>query len=486
MQETITIEKINEVHIKVNADPGIKMELSDLFTFEVAGYKFTPAYKSGFWDGKIRLFNSMTGIVYGGLKTNIINFAKRNNIKCIDETGDKVSSVYDKDFGYKLAKKFNTKFEPRDYQNEAIVKSLNHGRMLNISPTASGKSFIMYLLSRYYQSIGHKTLIIVPTIGLVTQMCSDFRDYSNGESLDILEIKAGVDKSIVSDYTVSTWQSITKMPKEWFSQFGVIMGDEAHLFKAKSLSGIMEKTTSTKYKFGFTGSLDDSKVHSLVLQGLFGEQNNVIRTSTLIENKTLAQLKVDALILKYSKDEIKTVGGKAYQDEVNWLISNEKRNKFIRNLAETREGNTLILFQHIEKHGKVLYDLIKKDTKKPLYYIDGSVSGEDRENIRLEVDQQDGSTLLASFGTTSTGINIVNIDNIIFALSTKSKIRVLQSIGRGLRKGRSNKITIYDIVDDLRKTKKSKPNYSLKHFKERIKMYTNEKFKFKMYDIPIK
>lgn len=480
----VKIEKIDNLYIRVHAEPSIKMELSEYFEFFVPGYKWMPAYKNRMWNGKVRLFNSMTGVVYAGLQNYIVKFCNERNYSV-----EVISSAYanreiNEDVGFQLALEYDTPFAPREYQNNAVFHSLKHDRALLLSPTASGKSFIIYLLSRYHVENQRKVLIIVPTISLVSQMASDFLDYNKERPLDIHKITAGVDKTVEADYTITTWQSIMKLGKDWYEKFDVVIGDEAHLFKAKSLTKILEKTPHIQYRYGFTGTLDDSLTHKLVLQGLFGNVYKVTETKKLIDEKTLADFTIKALVLSYSPESRKINKSKTYQEEIDWIVCNEARNKFIRNLAWSLKGNTLILFQYVEKHGKVLESLLKREGKT-LHFVHGGVNAEDREMVRHITERTDDNIILASYGVFSTGTNIKRLDNIIFSSPSKSKIRNLQSIGRVLRKGNGKeKATLYDIVDDLQY--KNRENFAIRHFKERVKIYSDEKFEFKIYNIDIK
>ena len=481
--ETIGIEKVDELYVRIDAEAGVRMELSEYFTFEVPGAKFMPAYKNKVWDGKIRLFNAMTGKVYAGLSPYIHTFAKSR-----DYDIELINDVYDvqtinEDAGYQLAKEFDSAFEPRDYQNDAIVHALTYNRSLLLSPTASGKSFIIYLLSRYHMQEGRKVLIVVPTTSLVSQMASDFVEYNKNRPLSIHKITGGVDKNIDADITVTTWQSIYKLRKDWFEKFDVVVGDEAHLFKAKSLTKVMEKTPGAKYRYGFTGTLDGTETHKLVLEGLFGKVYEVTKTAKLIEEKTLADFNIKAITLGYPQETRKQNKGDDYQTEIDWIVRNDARNKFIKNLAHSLKGNTLILFQFVEKHGKVLHPMLESD-KHQVHFVHGGVTADDREEIRHITEQTHNNIILASYGTFSTGINIKKLDNIIFASPSKSKIRNLQSIGRVLRKGNGKtKATLYDIVDDLQY--KSHQNFAVKHFMERVNIYTEEGFDFKIYNVDI-
>ena len=480
----VFVEQIDNVYVKVRAEPSIKMEMSEYFEFFVPGYKFMPSYKNKVWDGKIRLLNTMTGIIYAGLVPYIIKFCKDRDYSVEIDDNLLPTEDYMKNAGYDLAEEFDCAFPPRDYQNDAIAHALHSNRALFLSPTASGKSYIIYLLSRYHVEQGRKVLIVVPTTSLVSQMASDFVDYNKGRPLDIHKITGGVDKNVDSDYTVTTWQSIYKLRKDWYEKFDVVIGDEAHLFKAKSLTKVLEKTPHIKYRYGFTGTLDDSQTHKLVLEGLFGKTEQVTETKKLIDDGTLAEFAIKALVLSYPQELRQLNKNKTYQEEIDWIVKNESRNKFIRNLAWSLPGNTLILFQFVDKHGRVLEPLLEKEGKS-VHFIHGGVDTEIRESVRGIVESSGDNIILASYGTFSTGVNIKRLDNIIFASPSKSKIRNLQSIGRVLRKGNGkDKATLYDIVDDL--TWKSKENFAVKHFRERVNIYSDQGFDFKMYNIDIK
>lgn len=484
MLETLSVTKVDEVYMSIDCDGGSCWELQDYFTFSVPGMQFMPQVRNKMWDGKIRLFNPVTKRLYSGLLPHVEKFCRDRGYNLV------TSSDFDQDeFSIAEATKFsqsiNLPFEARDYQIEAFTHAIRHRRSLLLSPTASGKSLIIYLLSRY---INKRTLIIVPTVSLVNQMAGDFRSY--GYEDEIHGITAGVDKETKCLYTVSTWQSIYKMPKKWFNQFDCVIGDEAHNFKAKSLTSILTKMDQCKYRYGFTGTLDGTQTHKLVLEGLFGQVEQVTTTSELIDSGMLANFKIKCIVLQYPPEIKKLHAKDKYQDEVDYIVRNEARNRFLRNLVLSLEGNTLLLYQFVDKHGKVLFAEIDNQCKKsgmdrPVHFVSGSVGGNDRESIRHIVEEQNNAIIVASFGTFSTGVNIKRLHNIVFASPSKSRVRVLQSIGRGLRKGNEKtNATLFDIADNL--AHKDKPNFTLDHFAERLKMYNDEKFDYKMYKVALK
>lgn len=487
MEKIIVIKK-DEVFLKIECDRGTAQELSQYFEFEVPGAKFMPSVRNKYWDGRIRLFNVNTRQIYVGLLEHIKRFSQERGYEleidqCLELTNDVPINQLEE---------FITeeKFKPREYQTRAVAHALRNNRALILSPTASGKSFIIYALLKYYlaNNLAQRALVIVPTTSLVQQMNTDFISYSKGQFYYTHLISAGQAKfEENAKVFISTWQSIYKQPKSYFENFDVIVGDEAHLFKANSLTKIMEKLPNCKYRFGFTGTLDDTQTNKLVLEGLFGPVMKVVQTKELIDQGTLADFRIKALVLKYPPEVCKVMHNAKYQDEIQFLIGNEKRNQFIKNLTLTRNGNTLLLFQMVEKHGKILYDMIKAeaDADRRVFFVHGGVDADEREEIRRITETERSAIIVASYGTFSTGINIRNLHNIVFASPTKSRIRNLQSIGRGLRKGdNKERATLYDIADDL--CKKTSCNHTLKHFAVRIKMYNEEEFDYKIYNINLK
>jgi len=483
----VVIGKANEVFLQINAEPHIEYELRDHFTFEVEGAKFMPQYRKRQWNGEIHLFDLRTKRIYIGLLDKIISFCKRHDYtyKFVDneyygspfEINEGISHQGVKDYIKSI-----TKLKARDYQIEGVYDALRHNRKLLLSPTASGKSLMIYSLVRYYVDKGEKTLLVVPTTSLVEQMYKDFQDYGwNAESY-CHRIYAGKEKTNEFPVTITTWQSVYKLERKFFEDYSVVIGDEAHLFKSKSLISIMTKLHHAKYRFGFTGTLDGTQTHKWVLEGLFGPTYKVTRTDELMKEGHLSKLDIQCLVLKHPPQKFET-----YQDEIEYLISHEQRNRFITNLTLDLKGNSLVLYSRVETHGKILYELInnnKRDDRK-VFFVHGGVDAEQRELIREITEKENNAIIVASYGTFSTGINIRNLHNVIFASPSKSRIRNLQSIGRVLRKGVNKvKAILYDIADDC--TKNSRKNYTLNHLIERIKIYNEENFNYEIITIQLK
>ena len=483
----LIISKKNEVYLHIKADPHVYYELKDQFTFDVPGAKFMPQYRNKYWDGRIYLFNIQTGEIYIGLLDKIVRFCETHGYtyEFVDnkfyglpfEVNQNISKEGVKDYMTSISK-----HAPRDYQIEGVYDALRHNRRLLISPTASGKSLMIYSVVRYYVEKQQNILIVVPTTSLVEQMYKDFADYGWDVGSFCHKIYAGKERETDSQVIITTWQSIYKLPRQYFARFNVVVGDEAHQFKSKSLVSIMTKLSDCKYRFGFTGTLDGTQTHKWVLEGLFGPSYKIIKTDELMQKGHLAKLDIKILLLKHSPQKFET-----FEDEVQYIINHEKRNRLIKNLALDLKGNTLVLFSRVEGHGQPLFEMINNDKSenRHVFFVHGGVDVEDREKVREITEKENNAIIVASYGTFSTGINIRNLHNVIFASPSKSRIRNLQSIGRVLRKGENKvKATLYDIADDI--SYKSRKNYTLNHLIERIKIYNEENFNYEIVNVPIK
>ena len=487
--ETIRVRKLNHSVIHVDCDRGVGAELREFFSFFVPGYKFMPAFRNRLWDGKIRLFNQITGEISAGLFPQILSFAESREYEVeimeSDYGSPNEGNKINPEFMMKFVDALKLPFKISDYQFDAVCTGIQKKNAILLSPTGSGKSLIIYVLMRYMlTSFDNDVLIIVPTTSLVEQMYNDFKTYGYNVEAHCHRIYSGKDKNTDKRVIISTWQSIYRFLPEWFSRFGTVFGDECHGFKSKSLTTIMNKCIEAEYRFGTTGTLDGALTHELVLQGLFGKVHRVTSTRELQANDTLAKLTIRRIILDHGENIKKDFGKKTYQEEIEFIVTNSKRNTFIKNLTLDLKGNTLVLYNYVEKHGKPLYNLIKDEVEesRKTFFVSGETAATDREAIRAIVEKQKNSITVASLGTFSTGINIRNLHNIVFASPSKSQIRVLQSIGRGLRKTDDNKdATLYDIIDDI--TWKTKKNFGILHADERLRIYGREKFNHKTYRV---
>ena len=481
----ITISKLNDVYLKIECEKAIALELFDFFSFLVPGAEYMPTVKSKLWDGKVRLYNIRTGTIYVGLLPYILTLAKNRNWKTTKTYKD-ITNTYLKSEEIDFLTKLSLPFPLRQYQAETVAQALMKKRILILSPTASGKSLVIYTLLRtIYSEIHSQSLLIVPTTSLVEQMYSDFKKYSKLDTwkagTNCHRIYAGHPKDTNKPITITTWQSIFRQPKKWFEKYKTVFGDEAHFFQAKSLTNIMTKLIDCPYRIGLTGSLDDTECHKLVLEGHFGTIYRSATTMALIKQGYLASLDINCIIFEYPSVITKQFQRLSYQDEIEFIIGFQKRNEFIRDLAINLKGNTLLLYQRVDRHGKLLIQLIEdklkklKQFKRKTFFIFGGTATETREAVRAITEEQNDAIIVASYGTFATGINIRNLHNVMFASPFKSKIRNLQSIGRGLRLGdRKTKAKLYDLADDL-----TGNNYTMRHFNQRTKVYESEGFEYK-------
>ena len=482
----LLVKKKNEVYVTIHSDEEhVHRELAEYFTFEVPEAKYlkkNPRYRH--WDGTIRLYSPGTGSLYCGLTDRLDTWAYERQYQIEYEKDEWYGDVYE-DNGFVTppgVKTFMDKIcniKPRPYQYKAVYEAIKNNRKLLLSPTGSGKSLMIYSIVRYYAATAKKILIVVPTTSLVEQMVSDFTDYGWDADSFIHKIYGGKDKNTDKNIIISTWQSIYKFPKRYFDDIDCVIGDEAHLFKSKSLTGIMTKLHNAKYRFGFTGTLDGSKTHKWVLEGLFGDYERVTKTDDLIKSGYLSNFRIKILLCKHAPQHFQT-----YQDEIDYLVSHTGRNNLIKNLVKDIKGNTLVLFNYIEKHGEPLYDLINNtvDSARKVFFVHGGTDVEDREEVRQITETEDNAIIIASYGTFSTGINIKRLHNIIFASPSKSRIRNLQSIGRVLRKGKGKDMaTLYDIADDI-----GGQNYTLRHLNERVNIYNDENFKYEVIRVNLR
>ena len=482
----VVISKKNEIDLLLECDQAILYELQEEFSFDVEGASFSPAYRKKHWDGKIRLVSVTSQTCPAGMVYRLCKWLDRHDYTWEFKDNKYYGVPYEVDEmitqeGIEYFMKKISGFEPRDYQVETVYASLKEYRKTIVSPTGSGKSMMIYAIARYLTAIGKRTLIVVPTKMLVEQMTKDFAEYGWDVTDNVHKIYQGHSLDTKAPVTISTFQSIYGLPKKWYSQFDAVIGDECHNFKAKVLQGIMKKMPDAKWRFGFTGTLDGKQVNHLILEGHFGPVFKTTTSSELMDKGFLAKLSVEVLTLKHQYKKFDT-----YNDELEYLGECEGRNRFISKLACSLEGNVLILFTRVDGHGVPLNDMIEGMTDRPVHMIHGNVDINVREEVRTIAEKSDNNIILGSYGTMSTGVNIKKLHHVIFASPSKSRVRVLQSIGRGLRKGKGKDACIlYDIADDFRKDVHGKENFTYRHLAERLKFYVEEDFTYRITEIPL-
>ncbi len=485
----IQIKKIDDVYLQIHASQDVRNELNEYFSFRVKDFQFTPAYKAGWWDGYIRLYKYKSSTLYVGLLESLKEFLSKRNYEYnieFDHNAKEFSLSEAEAFIKTLNIPSQFDIKHRDFQLKSFIDAVRYNRRIFILPTGSGKSLSIYLIMKWFEAQGKKSLLIVPRVSLVHQMISDFKEY--GADVSTLHgIYSGQSKDVDENIScvVSVWNSIYKQPVDWFNQFDVVHGDEVHEYESKSLTGILESLKKCPHRFGYTGTLKESKAHRLALEGLFGPSKEYVTIKELQERGILAKTQIKVLILKYPDEDCKKSRKFEFHDEVDFTLQHQGRMRFLTNLINSLSGITLVLFTRKEDHGHHIKESIENTSKFKTFYIDGDINGTVREDYRQQIKELKDAVVMASFGTFAMGVNIPNIDNIIFASYYKSKVKVLQSLGRGLRvhEGKTH-LTLFDIADDLRIGKHV--NYSYQHLEERISIYDEKEQDIKIYRVNIK
>ena len=487
MSDEIHIHYYNAAHVQISCENhGILNEISDHFSFEIEGARFNPLVKNHMWDGHIHLLNRSNNTIYAGLLPHIIKFAEDRKYQyTIDQ---KLFNVLAKnaDFnGAEYIKSLNIKsIIPHDFQINAVEHIIKHKRCLCLSPTSSGKSFLIYCLLRWYlQNLKGKILVIVPLIDLTQQLLEEFKQYSSFDiASEVHLIHGGIDKLSDKRIICSTWQSLYKMPKKYFEQFDAILFDECHeTLCSKASKGIADKCVNAEYRVGLTGTIKKTKLNRLVLEGNTGELLQVTTTKKLMDDGKVSKLSIKCVILKYPPSIRKDNKKLSYDEEKRFITQYATRNKIIAKLAiGIKDENVLILSKSLD-HIAALQEELEHSGKK-IFVITGDTDTDIRIKNKLETELLTNVIIIATEKIFSTGISVKNLQNLIMTTGGKSNTRILQSIGRILRlDGKLNKCTLYDFVDDFSFGKKK--NYMLKHFFERVQIYGEEGFEFVLNNI---
>jgi superfamily II DNA or RNA helicase len=478
--DSVDVRVVSEdaAFMRVMADNSTLRILSDQFKFRIPNAQFHPKVKARMWDGYIRLLNTMTGRMYRGLLRDLERVCADEGFT-IDVDSDLLGeSTHSAEDAAAWARTIGLPADrvPHGYQIEALLHVISNHNGLIISPTGSGKSLVAYLIARWFNL---KTLVVVPAIHLATQMQGDFVSYGCDED-DIHLIYAGQEKSADVPFTISTWQSLYKLDHEYFDQYDVVIADEVHLFSSKELTAMMERMANTYFRIGLTGTLDGSQTNEMVLTGLFGPKFQTTTTKALIDSGVLTKPQIYVMQLSHKSADVRLPKSAKYPDEVSYICKSESRNRLITNLVKSLKGNTLVLFNYVDKHGKVLYKMGVDEIGDPskVHLIYGKVDREDREQIRQIIEGSDDNVLYASYKTLSTGVNQPNLHNLVFASPSKGIVRVCQSIGRGLRRHDSKDVfKIYDLADNFR--------YGTDHMMERLAIYEAQEFDYKIIKLDI-
>lgn len=490
----VVIKKINETYIQVTTrEPWMEYDISQRFEFEAPDARFDPRVRSGRWDGKIRLYNRRTHLLYLGLYYTLIEFLSSKKLS-YEVQGQPVitfNDVTDEDIYAAIdliqPHASGNLIEPYDYQINAVKFMMSMNRTTCLAATSAGKSLIIYIAARMYQMMTSKRiLIIVPSIQLVEQMYADFQDYSTypdsswAVHKNCQKVSGNYSKTISSQIVITTWQSLAKMSSYVLGDSEVVFVDEVHTVKGKVLTELMQAATSVSIRHGLTGTLDGVECNELLTQGLLGPVCRVVTAKQLIDAKRATPIKINCLIFDYPENDKKdlhflklnTPVKLRYNTEVEFIIQNQNRNQTLQKFISCMKGNTLVMFDRVEEYGVKLYeDMLSRHANT--FLIVGDVEAKVREQIRAIVENYDDAIIYASYGTMSTGISIKKLHNLVLASSTKSKIRVLQTLGRLMRLHESkDQARVYDIVDKI--NFRHHENYALLHSEERIKYYANE------------
>lgn len=485
----IQIVKVNEVRMRCIADLSIREELNDYFKFEDPNFVPNPFSK---WDGVVRLFTKSSGLIDIGLLFEVFKFCKHNKYSIeLDPALKYIQDIPDDEiheFINSLEPKIRTEdheyidAETRDYQFDTIAKAMRQTRCVCELATSAGKSFVLYVMARYYRQRREalesnlRTLIVVPSIHLVTQLYDNFEEYSHGSAwkpvVNTQLIFDGATKEISKPIVISTWQGIQDQPKEWFHQFGDIVVDEVHTSKSDKLSYILNNCIYADQRLGVTGTLANTRVAGLQVVSHFGAYHKIITARDLIDLGYATDIKVRMVQLKHTAADAVGLDGD-YAKEIDYLISHQSRNEVIAKLALNLKGNVAIMFARIDAHMMVVYEMLSA-VKPNVFVINGEVKIEDRRRIQKAMEEGEDITLLASYGTMQQGVSIKKLHHLVLAHPSKSFIRVIQTLGRLMRQHSSKDVAwIWDLVDNA--SYNASTNHALRHSHERYKFYLTER-----------
>ena len=491
MSEIIELKKIDEVYLLVSCDKSQEMELKEHFSRYAPNYRYHPKYVAKIWSGKIYFFGR-DHLLPIGLLREFLLFCNKFSYQCkfnfdVNELKEEVSNFVIDEFIAGLKQHYPSKFELMTHQYEAFKSCVRKKRGVSQIVTGGGKSFLMYNLIQYLRLQKRKILLLVPSVSLVEQMYSDFQSYGWSDiSSRVTKLYSGQKPDFTKDLLISTWQSVYKFDVNFFEKYDSLLVDETHNLRGASLTDIAKKCKNCDYRLGFTGTLPTEPSELMTINGYLGDVIAVTKASELIDKGVLSQIKIMNVLMDYPDDIKLKNKNRSYNEELETIYNFPDRNKIIKNILDSKQNdNTLILchlIDHLKQIEKYLVEHLDM-SKYKLYIIYGEISAEEREKIRIKMDQESGVILLSSYGTMSTGVSIKKIHNIIFASSYRSKIKVLQSIGRGLRTHESkDKMILWDMVDCLvckTRTGAFIKNHVYKHWEERLKYYKENGFEYK-------
>ena len=482
-------------------DEATELELEQLnisLNKRIESWRFNPLVKKGLWDGYVSYIKDDKWIP-SGLWREVMGICKEYKFEFkLNGITDIFDTSINQEKFTEWALEFFEKSEitPRDYQIEAAFNILKFKRCLSELATSAGKTLISFLTVAYLleHQKAQRILFIVPNVSLVLQASEDFLDYNyrNQADIKVQQIYSGQKIRAGRNVVIGTYQSLVKKDKAYFAEFDAVIVDETHKAKSASIKTILQKCVNAEYKYGLSGTIPkEGTLDRLTLTAYTGPLITEISANYLQNEGHIAGCKVKIIKMDYApqstKDAFREMSQNRYESkdvfkfEQNYVINSPGRLNFITNIISRVRGNSLVLFHRIE-HGKKIYEKLRQDSDKQVYYVDGGIDQDIREEHKKKMEAGEEVVIVASYGTFSTGISIKKIHNIFFTESFKSEVIIRQSIGRGLRQHSSkDSVNIIDFVDDL-----SSPdwdNYLMRHSKERQRIYREQKFKYDVKNV---
>ena len=500
-EREVLVVKLNETYGRVIAPDWSLMEgLTKKFAIWVENARWDKRVKAGTWDGKIH-FVRTDGVFQLGLLQDVLKYLKAQEDEYVISVDPKLKnpakskSEFKEEFVNITSETLNCPFDPRPHQVRGAVKAAYYKRAICEHCTSSGKSLSIAMLINYLlqQDRPHKILVLVPRKDLVEQLSENFIEY--GIPGDMIGKYVGYQKDEEEEIIVATWQSMVNNP-DLIKKFTAIICDECHGLKAKVVKSVAEAAINAEYRLGFTGTLPDALSEKMQVISTLGPVVDLVEHKDLVKIDQIAKIKISVPYLQYGKEEKKKLReetkalqqaalatGKpketvAYNHERDFIYKHEKRNKFIANVAKKSiqgDKNTLILLNKHD-HVETVVSALKEKGIDPHVVTGKTKDMEERNNVRKTLEDSGGNVLVATSGVYSTGISIKRLHTVVFADAGKSKITVLQSVGRGLRMhSTKSKLHLIDIADAL--------TYGDKHLDQRLEYYARNEFEVDVKEV---
>jgi|TARA_R110002020_G_scaffold110261_1_gene254816 superfamily II DNA or RNA helicase len=451
-------------------DSSLFDKIREHFSVENEGARF--ARYRGRFAARRKYAITGTGNCEPGLYWDIRQYLIQEQIKVDIEITDKLKKILNVGKDVELYKEFT--LELREYQEEVIRKALKIGRGTCVLGTGAGKTLTTAaLIENYFQNCSDKDtfkcIVLVPDLGLVSQTYEEFNNV--GTTFKMTKWTGKTKPDLTSNVVICNIGIVQSQfdTNDWMKYVDLLIVDECHKIKATNKVSKIVSNIRTHNKYGFTGTLPENNLDKWSIIGKLGP---VIYEKTSYELRLedyLANVNVKILNLDYNTPP-RYLSDNAYKEELDFIYESHFRNTFLTKLCDKLENNTLILVNHISQ-GVILSEYLTQCKDKQVYFIRGEVEVDTREDIKRIMEKDNNVLCVAMSSIFSTGVNIKNLHNIIFAAGGKSFIRTVQSVGRGLRKHSSkNKLIIFDICDNLR--------YGLRHCEKRKEIYDREKIKY--------